>query len=134
MIDITLQNLETDLVQASIDTPVLLVGLALPGAGFAQTGVEPRQVDETGALMPRQGAPALVQADAPTGPVNGRAATAADSQVVADLDYTAWEQMANRAETAIGARGSTSMALPFFCRWRFPLHQQRRTHRAYFLV
>ncbi|EKD59554.1 MAG: hypothetical protein ACD_54C01278G0001, partial [uncultured bacterium] len=46
---------------------VLLVGLALPGAGFAQTGVaqtgvEPRQVDETGALMPRQGAGALVQA------------------------------------------------------------------------
>lgn len=90
---------------------VLLVGLALPVAGFAQTGVEPRQVDETGALMPRQGAPALVQADAPLGPVNGRAATAADSQVVADLDYTAWEQMANRAETAIGSRGSTSMAL-----------------------
>lgn len=95
---------------------VLLVGLALPGAGFAQTGVaqtgvEPRQVDETGALMPRQGAGALVQADAPAGPVNGRAVATADSQVVPDLDYTAWERMANRAETAIGSRGTTSVAL-----------------------
>ena len=71
----------------------------------------PRQVDTSGALMPREGAPALVQADAPTGPVNGRATTAEDVSEIATLDYVAWERMAKRAETAIGNRNTSSISL-----------------------
>lgn len=81
------------------------------GTAGAMAQEAQRQVDETGALMPRTETPALVQADAPVGPVNGRAATEADTGAAAELDYQAWERTAARAERAIANRAATSVAL-----------------------
>lgn len=89
---------------------VLAGGLGLVQPLPAQEAAQ-RQVDESGALMPREGAPALVQADAPVGPVNGRPATADDSGDGSSLDYTAWERMARRAESATGNRNASSVSL-----------------------
>jgi hypothetical protein len=90
---------------------VLLLGL---GGLTLQAGAQEaptRQVDESGALLPRKGAEVLVQADAPLGPVNGRAATDADVGAEVSLDYTAWERIAARAETAISNRAASSVSL-----------------------
>lgn len=91
----------------------LSLALAVPAVLQAEGTVTDvtRQVDETGALMPRAGAPALVQADAPVGPVNGRAATAADKGETTSLDYDEWEKTAKRAEDLIANPDSTSVEL-----------------------
>ena len=90
----------------------LLVSLALLSAAAAQDVT--RQVDESGALLPRPGTTSLVQADAPVGPggpVNGRAATESDTGAESALDYGAWERIAARAEIAIANRAASSIAL-----------------------
>ncbi len=87
---------------------------AVPGAGQAQTILEgpTRQVDTTGALVPRLGPDgALVTADAPLGPVNGTVAGATALDQPTSLDYDAWNRMALRAEKAIEDAGSTSVAM-----------------------
>lgn len=69
-----------------------------------------RQVDESGALVPRSDP--LVQADAPEGPaVNGRPATEEDRGTTATLDYAAWDAIAARAEDTIADPDSTSVVL-----------------------
>ena len=74
----------------------------------------PVQVDSTGALMPRVGQDGNPQTV--DGPVNGakggggvQLGTASDEP--AALDYTAWEAMGNRAETAIEDAATTSVAM-----------------------
>ena len=87
---------------------------AVPGLGAAQTILEgpTRQVDTSGALVPRLGPDgALVTADAPLGPVNGTAAGATGIDQPTSLDYEAWSRMAVRAEKAIEDAGSTSVAM-----------------------
>lgn len=98
------------------DLAALILGavLLLAPLGGAAQETPTRQVDETGALMPRTGTQtgtALVEADAPPGPVNGRAPTEEDRGAATTLDYSAWEQMAARAETAITDPNSTEVSL-----------------------
>ncbi len=91
----------------------LLVLLLLAAAPALADG--PVQVDSTGALVPRVGAdgqPLTV------GPMNGAlgnggvaAGAAPASDEPAALDYTAWEAMGNRAETAIEDGTTTSVAM-----------------------
>ena len=90
---------------------VLALVLAAPAFSQGLTEGPTRQVDPTGALMPRVTQdPALVPADAPVGPVNGTAAEkAGETQAV--LDYDAWGRMADRAEAAIGDVTATSLAI-----------------------
>lgn len=87
--------------------------LLLAPLGAAQTILDgpTRQVDESGALMPRLGPDgALVTAEAPLGPVNGTVAAAAGDPP-ASLDYDAWNRMALRAEGSIEDAATTSVAL-----------------------
>ena len=76
---------------------VLVLGLAWSAPATAQTLAEAplRQVDETGALLPRADAPAVIVAE----------------PAAATLDFTAWEAMAVRAENAIQDPARTSDAL-----------------------
>lgn len=91
----------------------LLLLLALPAVALAQTALDgpPRQVDESGALLPRLGPDgALVTADAPIGPINATAGADAADQAPS-LDYDAWNRMAVRAEKAIEDSSRTSVSL-----------------------
>lgn len=79
-----------------------------------------RQVDETGALVARQG-PGLVQAP----PVVEEAS---------ELDYAAWERLAARAENATASRATTSEALEALRRqvvdWRSALLGEQNANAA----
>lgn len=90
---------------------VLALGLAAPLGAQESVGTVTRQVDETGALMPRPGSGALVEADAPVGPVNGRPATETDKGETSSLDYSEWDKAAKRAEDLIANPDSTSVEL-----------------------
>lgn len=98
---------------------VLLAGLlALPG--LAQDSA--RQVDETGALVARQG-PGLVQ------PV-----PVAATEDVSSLDYAAWDRLAERAEKATANRSIGSEALEALRRqivdWRSALLGEQNANAA----
>ena len=81
----------------------LAFGLALsPVAAPLLAQEASRQVDETGALVPRQEVPKVA-----TGP----GATVAPADPVATLDYAAWERLAQRAERATANRNAGSDAL-----------------------
>lgn len=96
--------------------PVRIFALLLVLAAGPVMAEGPVQVDSTGALLPRVGQDGNPQtAD---GPVNGAkggggvqlgAAPASDEP--AALDYTAWEAMGSRAETAIEDAATTSVAM-----------------------
>ena len=88
----------TDGLRALILALMVAWTLVFCAAAFAQTVSDPplRQVDESGALVPRAGAePAVAAVDPPSGM----------------LDYTAWEAMAVRAENAIQDPVSSTEAL-----------------------
>ncbi len=82
-------------------TGALLLVLASFAPGYAQTTADtpPRQVDESGALLPRSDAAAAPPADAALEPL------------AATLDYSAWEAMAVRSENTIQDPASASDAL-----------------------
>lgn len=77
----------------------LAVGAVALGPARAQQALP--QVDETGAMVVRQG-PGLVETGMPTD---------APSEPGASLDYTAWEGLAERAETTTANRNASSEAL-----------------------
>lgn len=72
-----------------------------------------RQVDDSGALMPRVDKNgALVTADAPVGPVNGKPAKGGSGGAAPSaFDYAAWDRMAKRTEKSIETTTTTSVAL-----------------------
>lgn len=102
----------------SVAAGLLLAGLlALP----VQAQDSTRQVDETGALLARQG-PGLLPA------------TASLNEGVSTLDYTAWERLAERAEKATANRNTGSDALEALRRqvvdWRSALLGEQNTNAA----
>lgn len=89
----------------------LILGALLFMAPVLHAQEPGRQVDETGALMPRPGTKPLVEADAPPGPVNGRPASDEDRGGATTLDYAAWDLMAKRAEAAISDPNASEVSL-----------------------
>jgi small-conductance mechanosensitive channel len=106
----------------------LALGLILAALVWAGPVVSPpakaqdslRQVDETGALVPRQG-PGLPEQAAPV-------------EVSASLDYAAWERLAERAEKATSNRNIGSEALEAIRRqmvdWRSALLGEQNANAA----
>ncbi len=80
-----------------------------------------RQVDETGALLPRQG-PGLI------------APAASSAEETVSLDYAAWERLAERAEKAAANRNVGSEALEAIRRqmvdWRSALLGEQNANAA----
>jgi len=96
-------------------TPLVLavsvaLGLSfLPPSDGAHAQTVLRQVDESGALMPRQNPASGVTVAQGQGTPAGLAAEPADEG--AALDYVAWERLAQRVESATANRSSDSQTL-----------------------
>ncbi len=87
---------------------VLLVTLQPSAPLWAQETL--RQVDESGALLPRQG-PGLVSGPQTGAPAASAGLTADPADEAGTLDYAAWDRLAQRAETAAANRNSESQTL-----------------------
>ncbi|OHC53208.1 MAG: mechanosensitive ion channel protein MscS [Rhodobacterales bacterium RIFCSPHIGHO2_02_FULL_62_130] len=98
---------------AAVMLALLPVAAPVPAGAQATVDGPTRQVDDTGALLPRVDADgALVTADAPVGPVNGKPAKGGSGGAApSSFDYAAWDRMAKRTEKAIESTVTTSVAL-----------------------
>jgi small-conductance mechanosensitive channel len=92
---------------------LLALTLALPVPGLAQTILDgpTRQVDGTGALLPRVGTSVVTKSEALLGPVNGGAAPQASASNPSAPNYDDWVKLADRAESDLLKEDISSVSL-----------------------
>lgn len=89
----------------------LLLCLPVPGLAQAILDGPTRQVDSTGALLPRAGTSAVTKAEALLGPVNGGAAPQSSASTPTTPNYDDWNKLADRAEEDLLKEDISSVSL-----------------------